>query len=76
LNGLRLYVLEALFEADRALIEHAQLLETERHVVGNQKENNPVVGIFLGLDLLEHCLRLLQQDEALLECLLRHEVNG
>lgn len=36
LNGFRLDVLEALFEADRALVEHAQLLEAKRHVVGDQ----------------------------------------
>jgi len=42
----------------------------------DQQENELVLRIILGLDLLEHCLRFLEQNETFLELFLRYEVNG
>jgi len=76
LNELTLEVFQTLFEADRAFIERAQLLVAQGHVVHGQKEDKLVIRVLGSLNLFQHSLCLLQQNQRFLKALLRNEIDG
>ena len=59
---VRVEVVDTSFQADRALLENAQFLVAHGHVVQGQQEYKLVARYFVSLDLLQHGLRLLQQN--------------
>ena len=69
---VRVKVLNARFEADGALLENAQLLIAHSHVVQSQQEYELVARHLIRLDLVQHCLRFLQQYQGLFILLLRN----
>lgn len=52
------------------------LLVAHRHVVEGKKKHEGVLGVLVGLDLLEHRLGFLEEDERLLVTFLGNEVDG
>lgn len=76
LSVLTIKIVETLLKTNGALVKHSQLLVAECHVVHRQQKDKLVVLVLLGLDLIKHCLRLLQKDQSLLETFLRDEVDS
>lgn len=68
-------MLQALVEAVGTFFKNSKFLVAERHVVHHEQESHLVVRVLGGLDLPKHRLRLLKQDQCLLEAFLGDEVD-
>jgi len=55
-------MLQTLLQTGDALIQHAELLVAQAHVVLDQQKYELVVLIFVCCDLIEHCLCFLKQN--------------
>lgn len=73
---LRLDMLQTFFKTDSTLVENTELLETKSHVVSDDEKHNFVVWIVVSLNLLEHCLCFLQQNQPFFVGFLCNEVDG
>lgn len=76
LQVVTLQVVKTGFQAEGALFKDPQLLVAHAHVVQSQEVNELVLGSFVGLNLFQHRLRFLQQNQGLFVALLRNEVDG
>jgi hypothetical protein len=55
-------MLQTLLETGDALVQHAELLVAQAHIVLDQQKYELVMFIFVCCDLIEHCLSFLKQN--------------
>ena len=67
---LRVQMLYTRLETDGALLEDAEFLIAHGHIMERQQEYKLVARYLVRLDLVEHRLRLLEQDQRFLVLLL------
>ena len=59
-----------MLKRNRAFFEDSELLVAQGHVVHRQQEDKLVMLVLTRLNLIQHCLRLLKENESFLEAFL------